>query len=87
MARYMVIETFLNNCTEKVYERFHNKGRMLPEGLNYLDSWLTKDGARCYQLMETERFELFQEWTEKWSDLVQFEIIEIGDKPAKRSTE
>ena len=86
MAQYMVIETFLDNCTVKIYERFHNKGRMLPDGLNYLDSWLTKDGARCFQLMETEKYELFQEWTEKWSDLTQFEIIEIGEKPAKRGT-
>lgn len=83
MAQYMVIETFLENCEGKVYERFHDKGRMLPEGLNYLDSWLTKDGARCFQLMETEQYELFQEWAEKWNDLTHFEIIEIGDKPEK----
>ncbi len=85
MAQYMVIETFLDNCAEKVYERFHNRGRMLPEGLVYLDSWLTKDGERCFQLMETERYELFQEWTKKWNDLTHFEIIKIGDKPAKWS--
>ncbi|MDH3762510.1 MAG: DUF3303 domain-containing protein [Gammaproteobacteria bacterium] len=85
MAQYMVIEKFFDNCTEKVYERFRNKGRMLPEGLNYLDSWLTKDGTRCFQLMETERHELFLEWMEKWNDLTHFEIIEIGDKPEKPS--
>lgn len=86
MAQYMVIETFLDNCTEEVYERFHKNGRMLPEGLNYLDSWLTRDGSRCFQLMETEQYELLQEWTEKWNDLTHFEIIEIGEKPAKSST-
>ena len=86
MARYMVIETFIDNCTDKVYERFHDKGRMLPEGLNYIESWLTKDGARCFQLMETEKYELFETWTGKWKDLIRFEIVEIGDKPAKRST-
>ena len=86
MTRYMVIETFFENCIEKVYERFHDKGRMLPEGLHYLESWLTKDESRCFQLMETERFELFQEWTKNWEDLTQFEILEIGEKPAKGSS-
>ena len=81
MTRYMVIETFFENCIEKVYERFHDKGRMLPDGLHYLDSWLTKDRSRCFQLMETKRFELFQEWTKNWDDLIQFEILEIGEKP------
>lgn len=83
MTQYMVIEIFFDNCLEKIYERFHEKGRMLPEGLHYLDSWLTKDGARCFQLMETERFELFQEWIKNWEDLIHFEILEIGEKPAK----
>jgi len=78
----MVIELFLENCTSKIYERCHSSGRMLPEGLNYLDSWLTKDGTRCFQLMETERYELFEEWTKKWDDLAHFEIIAIGEKPA-----
>ena len=83
MTRYMVIETFFENCIENVYERFHDKGRMLPDGLHYLNSWLTKDGSRCFQLMETDQFELFQEWTKNWDDLIQFEILEIGEKPKK----
>jgi hypothetical protein len=81
MAQYMVIETFFDNCLAAVYARFHEKGRMLPAGLHYRDSWLTKDGARCFQLMETDRFELFQEWTRNWDDLTRFEIVEIGAKP------
>ena len=81
MARYMVIETFFENCTEKVYQRYHHNGRMLPEGLIYLDSWLTKDGTRCFQIMETARYELFDVWIGKWNDLTHFEIIALGDKP------
>ena len=81
MTQYMVIETFFEGCIEKVYERFHNKGRMLPKGLRYIDSWLTRDGSRCFQLMETNQYELFQEWTRNWDDLTQFEIMEIGEKP------
>ncbi len=82
MTTYMVIETFFDGCLEQVYERFHQKGRMIPEGLHYIDSWLEKDGNRCYQLMETESVDLFSAWTKKWADLTAFEIIEIGSKPA-----
>ena len=81
MKRYMVIEQFPPGAKEKVYERFRVKGRMLPDGLVYIDSWLEKDGDRCFQLMETDDFALFRTWTERWRDLVSFEIIEIGEKP------
>jgi len=77
----MVIETFLPGCREKVYERFHQKGRMLPEGLIYLQSWLEKDGDRCFQLMETEDASLFEVWLERWNDLVAMEVVELGEKP------
>jgi len=81
MSRYMVIETFYDDCLDKIYHRFHQKGRMLHDGLHYLDSWLTSDGARCFQLMETERFELFQQWFKHRGDLTRFEVFEIGQKP------
>jgi hypothetical protein len=81
MKRYMVIETFVPGGKAKIYERFHQKGRMLPEGLTYIDSWLTGDGERCFQLMETNDRTLFAVWAEQWDDLVKFEIVELGDKP------
>jgi hypothetical protein len=81
MKQYMVIERFLPGCKEKVYERFHAQGRMLPEGLIYLNSWLEKDGDRCFQLMETDQPSLFAAWTDRWKDLVRFEVIELGAKP------
>ena len=81
MRQFMVIETFLPGCKEKVYERFHAQGRMLPDGLSYMNSWLEKEGDRCFQLMETDDPSLFIVWTNKWKDLVRFEIIEIGEKP------
>ena len=77
----MVIEDFFPGCLEAIYERFHSKGRMLPDGLIYLDSWLCSDGNKCFQLMETENYSLFQEWIEHWKDLGSFEIIELGEKP------
>jgi hypothetical protein len=78
----MVVEHFHEGCLERIYARFHTRGRMLPADLHYLDSWLSADGQRCYQLMETERFESFAEWTPLWEDLADFEIVELGDKPA-----
>ncbi len=81
MTRYMVIEKFKPGCRDKVYQRFHENGRMLPPGLEYIDSWLEKDGNRCFQMMETDDPRLFGEWIEKWKDLVGFELIELGEKP------
>lgn len=73
--KYMVVETFAPGKRELVYERFREKGRMLPEGLFYIDSWVEAEGDRCFQLMETVRPELFREWTSAWEDLVSFEIV------------
>ena len=81
MNRYIVIEHFAPGAKEKVYERFREKGRMLPDGLDYVDSWLEKAGDRCFQLMETNDPSLFDRWMENWKDLVRMEIIELGEKP------
>lgn len=78
--RYMVVETFAPTCKDAVYERFREKGRMLPDGLFYIDSWVEKDGDRCYQLMETDSPELFDQWIEQWKDLVSFKVIELEPK-------
>ena len=81
MQRYMVIEHFLPDAKDRVYKRFREKGRMLPEGLIYIDSWLEKDGDRCFQLMETNDKSTFDEWMDCWKDLVSFEIVQLGEKP------
>lgn len=81
MKQYMVVETFRPGCKEKVYHRFHEQGRMLPEGLVYVNSWLERDGDRCFQLMETADRSLFQTWLDHWKDLVAMEVIELGEKP------
>jgi hypothetical protein len=85
--KYMVIETFRLGCRTLVYERFHEKGRMLPDGLRYIDSWLEKAGDRCFQLMETETPELFERWIAQWSDLVSFEVIELEEEIPKGQIE
>ena len=72
----MVIETFLRGAAP-VYQRAAERGRMLPAGLSYVDSWVDYRLDRCFQLMETDEPGLFEEWTEAWSDLVGFEIVPL----------
>jgi hypothetical protein len=75
--RYMVIERYLAG-PGPVYERAASQGRMLPDGLTYIDSWVI-DGSldRCFQLMETDDPALFDVWTERWRDLVEFEVLPV----------
>ena len=74
---YMVIEEFKEGCASKIYRRFDEQGRMTPEGLTYINSWVDAEVTRCYQLMECDDAILLEEWTEQWSDLVDFEIVPL----------
>lgn len=74
---YMVIERFKNREAIPVYRRFREKGRMAPEGLNYMDSWVETNFDRCFQLMECEDANLLEEWAANWRDLVDFEFVPV----------
>jgi hypothetical protein len=74
---YMVIERFRNHDAAAVYRRFREKGRMLPNGLKYIDSWVETNFDRCFQLMECDDAQLFQQWIANWHDLVDFEIVAV----------
>ena len=71
---YMVVEQFKNKDAIAVYRRFRDSGRMAPEGLTYVSSWVDDKFERCYQLMETQDRRLLDEWMANWSDLVDFEV-------------
>jgi hypothetical protein len=71
---YMVIETFRNGDPVPVYRRFRERGRLAPEGLRYVSSWVDDRLERCYQVMETSDRALLDEWMAKWNDLVEFEV-------------
>ncbi|NAY93323.1 DUF3303 domain-containing protein [Muricauda sp. JGD-17] len=77
MKKYMIVENFKPDCSSKVYQRHIDKGRMLPDGLYYLHSWLNEDKNVCFQLMETNDEELIAIWTDKWKDLIDFEVYPI----------
>ena len=71
---YMVIEHFANGDPVPVYRRFRDQGRLAPEGLHYVSSWVDEKLQRCYQVMETQDPELLQQWMDRWSDIVRFEV-------------
>jgi hypothetical protein len=79
---YMVIERFKNKNAEAVYRRFRERGRMAPEGLTYVNSWVETNFDRCFQLMECQDAKLLQQWAANWQDLVEFEFV-----PVRRSQE
>ncbi len=74
---FMVIERFKEGGTEAIGERFARDGRMLPPGVVYHVSWVDAAGGRCFQIMEAESAESLTEWTERWEDLVEFEIVPV----------
>ncbi|HMQ46503.1 MAG TPA: DUF3303 family protein [Saprospiraceae bacterium] len=85
MSTYLIIEHFRKDCIKKLYQRFDEKGRMLPEGLRYVNSWIDESVTVCYQVMESESRELLQAWIRHWEDLADFEIIPVIDSAeAKR---
>ena len=73
---YMVLEHFKGEPVP-VYRRFRDRGRLAPEGLRYLGSWVTPDLQRCFQLMECDDPGLLNQWIENWKDLVDFEVVPV----------
>jgi len=76
-VHYLVIERFHDGDPAPVYRRFGERGRLMPEGLHYVSSWITEDLSTCYQLMETDDPSLFEQWTAAWNDLMEFEILPV----------
>lgn len=73
----MVIEHFRDGQAVEVYRRFRDRGRMAPEGLTYINSWVDLDFQRCFQVMEAESEDHLRAWTRNWDDLVDFEIVPV----------
>lgn len=73
----MIVETYKNRDPLPVYRRFRDHGRLAPEGLRYISSWVDETLERCFQLMEADERELIDEWIARWSDLVDFEVYAV----------
>jgi Protein of unknown function (DUF3303) len=81
----MVIERFKNRDAKAVYRRFRERGRMAPEGLVYVESWVEPNFDRCFQLMECADAKLLEQWARHWEDLVDFEFVPV--LPSKKAVE
>jgi hypothetical protein len=76
-VHYLVIEHFRNRDPVPVYQRFQAQGRLMPNGLAYVSSWITDDLSRCYQVMETDDRRSLEQWMARWSDLIDFEVMPV----------
>ena len=82
---FMIIERFRENEMLPVYRRVRDKGRMIPEGLKYVDSWVEPNFGRCFQLMECDDLRLLQEWVLQWTGSgVTFEIVPVVNSKETR---
>jgi hypothetical protein len=75
--QYLIIESFRGGDPVPVYRRFRDRGRLAPDGLRYVGSWVTEDLARCYQVMECDDRRLLEQWMSQWRDLVDFEVLPV----------
>jgi hypothetical protein len=76
---FMVVETFREQDGRAVYERLREKGRKMPDGLKFLNSWVSADLSRCFQLMETSDLTTFQRWIAEWQDVMGFEVVPVTE--------
>ena len=74
---YMVIEHFKNQDPVPVYRRFKARGRLAPEGLQYVSSWVDEKLECCFQMMEADDRSYLDEWMAQWSDIVEFEVYPV----------
>jgi hypothetical protein len=74
---FMVVEKFRNQDVKPIYRRLSEKGRMMPDGLKFVSSYVSADVSRCFQLMECDDVTLFQRWLAEWSDLIECEIVPV----------
>jgi hypothetical protein len=81
---FMVIERFRNRDAKAVYRRFRDNGRMMPDGLRYVGSWIEVNFDRCFQLMECEDARLLQQWMVNWTDLMDFEVVPVATSEETR---
>lgn len=82
--QYMIIERFKPGKVQDIYQRFAEKGRMMPEGLTYINSWINEEVTVCYQLMETASVDTLHQWISNWNDLTDFEIVPVISSAAAK---
>jgi hypothetical protein len=74
---YMVVEHFKGGDPLPVYRRLRDHGRLAPDGLEYVSSWVDDKLGTCFQLMQTDERRLLDDWMAKWSDIVEFDVYPV----------
>ena len=74
---FMVIERFKPGKASEIYQRFRERGRMAPDDVRYVASWVDVTFERCFQVMEADSEERLREWTRQWEDLTDFEVVPV----------
>jgi hypothetical protein len=74
---YVIVEHFRDRDPVPVYRRFRDQGRLAPDGLRYVASWVADDFSRCFQVMACDDPELLAQWTSRWEDLIEFEVVPV----------
>ena len=82
---YMIIEYYHPGKIKELYQRFDEKGRMLPEGVHYINSWINEDVTVCYQVMESDSIDKLHDWISNWNDIVDFQVIPVISSAEARS--
>jgi hypothetical protein len=73
----MVVEGFKDGNAVPVYERFRERGRLLTDEVKFVNSWVSADLTVCFQVMEAPNRATLDVWLDRWSDLVEFEVVEV----------
>lgn len=81
---FMVVEKFRNQDGKAVYRKLRDEGRALPDGLEFVASYVSADLGRCFQLMKTDDITLFQRWIADWQGVVEFEVVPVVEGKATR---
>jgi hypothetical protein len=84
--QFMIIERFRNRDPKPIYRRLRDSGRLMPEGLHYVSSWIEPNFERCFQVMECDDLQLLQQWIAQWSDLMEFEVVPVLSSAQTRAT-
>ena len=74
---FMIIERFRPGRAPDVYRRFRDRGRMAPDTLRYVASWVDLNFERCFQVVEADDEAPLREWMAHWEDLTDFEVIPV----------
>jgi hypothetical protein len=83
--QYMIIERFHAGKVKDIYKRFEEKGRMLPEGVSYINSWINEPINICYQVLETDSSEKIDQWIGYWNDFADFEVVPVINSSAAKA--